>query len=184
MSNAKVDLVDAFGCTLRSDAQEPLILIGRWRLRHFDKFGREKAIYEFPNLVTNTAKNSLFDTLFNQATQVASNSWYMGLISNSGYSSIQAADTMSSHAGWTEFTGYSETTRPLWTQGAAASQSVTNSTPVTFSINATGTVKGGFIATNNVKSGTTGLLFSAGLFTADVPVVNGDQIRGTYTVSA
>jgi len=165
-----------------SDLREQLKPQGHFRIHHY-RDGKEIGVYDVKNLVVNQGKNDILETYFHDGTQTASTSWFMGLISNSGYSAIAAGDTASSHAGWTEFTGYSEATRQAWGQGAAASQSITNATPVTFSINATGTVKGAFIITNSTKGGTTGKLWAAALFSADVPVNNGDQLKVTYTLS-
>lgn len=157
---------------------------GKWVVEHRDKDGNLKGTYDFPNDITNQGKNSIFEVYFHDGTQIASSSWFIGLISSSGYSALAAADTMSSHAGWTEFTGYSESTRQAWGPGTAASQSITNATPATFSINSSGTVKGIFVVSNSTKSGTTGTLWSTALFSADVPVTNGDELKVTYTVSA
>ena len=158
-------------------------LAGNWRAEHV-RSGEVINSYDFPNDITNQGKNSLFEIMFHDGTQIASSSWFIGLISNSGYSALAAGDTMSSHSGWTEFTGYSQSTRVAWGPGAAASQSITNSSPATFDINSSGTVKGIFVVSNSTKGGTTGTLWSTALFTADVPVANGDQLRVTYTVSA
>jgi hypothetical protein len=138
--------------------------------------------YEFPNGITNEGKNTIFDVMFNSATQITT--WYIGLVSLSGFSALADADTLASHAGWTEFTGYTQANRVTWGSGASASQVVTNSTPATFDMNATGTVKGIFIASNNTKGGTTGKLWATALFTADVPVVSADQLKITYTLNA
>jgi len=146
--------------------------------------GKWYKTYSTHNDITNEGKNTILEIMFHDGTQIASSSWFIGLISNSGYSALAAADTMSSHAGWTEFVGFSQATRVVWGPGAAASQSITNSTPATFDINATGTVKGIFVTSNSTKSGTTGKLWATALFTADVPVVNCDQLKVTYTVSA
>jgi hypothetical protein len=143
-----------------------------------------KDIYQLHNDITNEGKNTILDVMFKDGTQIASTSWYLGLISNSGYSALAAGDTMSSHTGWTEFTGYSQSTRVAWGPGAASGQSTTNATPATFDINATGTLKGIFVTSNSTKSGTTGKLWATGLFAADVPVSNGDQMKITYTVSS
>jgi hypothetical protein len=96
---------------------------------------------------------------------------------------------MSSHAGWTEVTAYSQATRPACTFGTAttADPSVITNTasPATFSINGTTTVGGAFLTSDNTKSGTTGILFSASDFQSpgDRSVVNGDTLTVTYTFS-
>jgi hypothetical protein len=157
---------------------------GRFRVEHTDAKGKLKGIYEFNNDIVNVGKNDILGVYFSGATQTASASWFIGLISSSGYSALAAADTMSSHAGWTEFTSYSQATRVAWGPGSAASQSVTNASPATFDINGSGTVKGIFVVNQSTKSGTTGTLWATALFSADVPVTNGDQLKVTYTVNA
>lgn len=154
------------------------------KITHTDKYGKLIGEYSLHNDITNVGKNYILDTMFHDGTQIASTSWFIGLISNSGYSALAATDTMSSHSGWTEFTGYSQSTRVAWGPGAASSQAITNATPATFDINATGTLKGIFVPSNSTKSGTTGTLWATGLFAADVPVSNGDQMKITYTVSS
>ena len=153
-------------------------------IEHTDKFGKLIGVYSLHNDITNVGKNYILDTMFKDGTQIASTAWCIGLISNSGYSALAAGDTMSSHSGWTEFTGYSQSTRVAWGPGAASSQATTNASPATFDINATGTLKGIFVTSQNTKSGTTGTLWATGLFAADVPVSNGDQMKITYTVSS
>ena len=60
--------------------------------------------------------------MFNNVTPIANNSWFVGHISLTSFTALAAADTMASHTGWTEFTGYSQSTRVAWASGAAASQ--------------------------------------------------------------
>lgn len=165
------------------EAHSKVGLHGQWQVDHYRQ-GQFVQKLDFPNDITNEGKNTLFEVMFHDGTQIAASSWFIGLISNSGYSALAAADTMASHAGWTEFTAYTQGTRVAWGPGAAASQSITNSSPATFDINASGTVKGIFLVSNSTKSGTTGKLWATALFAADVPVSNGDQLRATYTVSA
>lgn len=160
-----------------------LDLKGKYRVDHM-RSGLKIATYEFNNDITNVGKNALFDIMFNSGTQILTASWFIGLISSTSYSALSATDTMASHAGWTEFTGYSQANRVAWGSGAAASQSVTNSTPATFDVTSSGTVKGIFVVSNNTKGGTSGTLWSTALFSADVPVVNGDQLKVTYTLNA
>lgn len=166
-----------------SEAHQRVGLNGQWGVDHY-RDGAKIARYEVPNDITNEGKNTLFEIMFHDGTQIANASWFIGLISSSGYSALAATDVMASHAGWTEFTSYSQSTRVAWGAGAAASQSITNASPATFDITSAGTVKGIFVTSNSTKSGTTGKLWSTALFAADVPVSNGDQLRATYTVSA
>jgi hypothetical protein len=139
--------------------------------------------YDVFNDITNVGKNYILDTMFHDGSQIASSAWCIGLISSSGYTALAAADTMGSHAGWTEFTGYSQGTRVAWAPGAASGQAITNGTAATFDITGSGTLKGVFVTSQNTKGGTTGTLWATALFNADVPVSNGDQIKITYTVS-
>lgn len=158
-------------------------LKGKFKVEHFDKDGKLKGTYDFPNGITNVGKNDILGVYFFSGTQTATASWFIGLIDLASFSALAAGDTMASHAGWIEFTGYSEATRRAWGQGAPASQSITNASPATYSINASGTVKGIFVVTNSTKGGTTGILWTTALFSADVPVSNGDSLKVTYTLS-
>jgi hypothetical protein len=157
---------------------------GKFECLHLDKYKKIKGIYLAENLIVNVGKDLILDVMFNDGTPIANSSWFIGLIDTSGYSAVAAADIMSSHAGWNEFTSYSEATRVAWGSGAAASQSTSNATAATFNITGTGTVKGIFVNSNSTKSGTTGTLWAATPFAADVPVSSGDQLKITYTVSA
>jgi hypothetical protein len=115
--------------------------------------------------------------------------WYIGLYGAGASNTPAATDTASSHAGWTEAVPYSNATRPAATFVAATNANpsvVTNSaSPASFTINATATVGGAFLISNNTKSGTTGTLFSAADFSSpgDRSVASGDTLQVTYTFS-
>ncbi len=96
---------------------------------------------------------------------------------------VVAADTMASHAGWTENQNYSEANRPTITLGTVASQSVDNSaSKAVFTINASGTIGGVFVTTDNTKGGTTGTLYGGGVFTGgSKAVANSDTLNVTHT---
>jgi hypothetical protein len=100
-----------------------------------------------------------------------------------------AGDTAASHAGWTEVVPYSNATRPAATFAAATTADpsvITNSaSPASFSIDDTATVGGAFLISDNTKSGSTGVLFSASDFAApgDRSVASGDTLNVTYTFS-
>lgn len=177
-------MVDKAGMTMERNrgTEDDLVIQGIFTLEHW-RDDVLLGVYEFKNLVVNAAKNNLLDVYFNSGIQTATASWFMGLISNAGFTAIAAGDTMASHAGWIEFTAYSETTRQLWTQGAASGQAITNSSPAVYNINGSGNVYGLFICTSSTKGGTSGILFSAAPFTAGVvPVTSGDVLRATYNL--
>jgi len=136
------------------------------------------------NLVTTVGKNNLLDNHLAGSSYTAA--WFMGLIGATSYGAGPAAgDTSASHAGWVEATGYSAGTRPAPSFSAASGGSKATSSNVSFSINATETMKGCFLISNSTKGGTTGVLYSAGLFTGgDQPVVNGNTLNVSYTASA
>lgn len=158
-----------------------LPLRGRFRVEHYDKEGNLKAIYRVPNGIVDVGLNKILDDMFDGGIQ--STTWYIGLVDNSGFSAFANADTMASHAGWSESTAYTETARPEWTAGTPSSRSITNASTVDFSINASVTLKGIFIVDNATKSGTAGTLWSTAAFASNVSAVNGDTLKITYTVS-
>lgn len=142
---------------------------------------------ESPNLVVNVGLKDMNDKYFTGSTYTAA--WYIGLYGAGASNTPAAGDTAASHAGWTEVVPYSNATRPQATFAAATTADpsvITNSaSPASFSINATATVGGAFLISNNTKSGTTGVLFSASDFGSpgDRAVVSGDTLLVTYTFS-
>ena len=160
---------------------------GVFTVQCFDKDGNLKWTEENHNLVVNVGLKDMNDKYFTGSSYTAA--WYIGLYGSGATNSPAAGDTMSSHAGWTEVVAYSQATRPAATFAAATTADpsvITNSaSPATFSINGTTTVGGAFLTSNNTKSGTTGILFSASDFQSpgDRSVVNGDTLTVTYTFS-
>lgn len=135
------------------------------------------------NLVTTVGKNNILDNHLSGSAYTAT--WFLGLISSAGYTAVALADTMAAHAGWTESVAYSNASRPTAAWSAAAAGSKTLSTGAVFNVNAADTIKGCFLNSVSTKGGTTGTLYSAGLFTGgDQPVVNGNTLTVTYTASA
>lgn len=154
---------------------------GIWIGELFGPDGKLKARRVTRNTVVNEGKNSILNVYFLAATPLPN--WFMGLIDNSSFSVIAAADTLAAHAGWIEFTAYSAGTRPAWVPATSTAQSLTNTTPISFAITGSATLKGGLIASNSTKGGTTGVLWSAAIFGTPLVVNNGDTFRNTYTLA-
>ena len=160
---------------MKNQMKQKSNLKGRFVIEHRDIEGNLKATYEFPNGIVDEGLNHILDTEFHGGSQVGT--WYIGLVDNSGWTAFADADTLSSHAGWTEATTYTESNRVEWDEDAAASRSISNSTTADFSVNATGNLKGIFVSSNNVKStGNTGTLWSTAAFSSVVATANGDSL--------
>lgn len=147
----------------------------------YDADGNIKWTDTFKNLVTTAGKNDILTQYFKGATYTAA--WYVGLVDGATTPTYNVADTMASHAGWTESTAYSNATRPAPSFGTASSGSLAT-TATAFNINATATIAGCFLNTVSTKSGTTGTLYSAGSFTGgNKSVASGDTLNVTYTAT-
>ena len=165
----------------------PELAIGKGLKTHYeiecyDPGGQLKWSESFSNLVVDEGLDDSLDKHFKGSGYTAA--WYVGL--TDGTPTVAAADTMSSHAGWTEVQTYSEASRQTLTLGTVSGQSVDNSaSKAQFSINGSTTVGGAFIATDNTKGGTAGTLYGAGAFSeGDRSVVNGDTLSVTVTLTA
>lgn len=158
---------------------------GVYRMECIGPDGKVKWVAESPNLVVNVGLQDMNTQYFKGATYTAA--WYIGLYGAAATNNPAAGDTAASHAGWTEVTPYSNATRPAATFGTATTADpsvISNSaSPAAFNINATSTVGGAFLISNNTKAGTTGILFSASDFAApgDRSVASGDTLNVTYT---
>jgi len=148
-----------------------------------DAAGRVKWVEEFDNLVTTAGKNKVLDATFK--TGLASPAWYVGLVNNTPSPSYDVGDTMGSHAGWNDVDAYSNATRPAFTPGTISGGSVDNSaSKAVFNIDATATIAGAFLASDNTVGGTTGTLYGVGSFAAARSVASGDTLNVTITLTA
>ena len=160
---------------------------GAFTVQCFDKDGNLKWEAEKNNLVVNVGLQDMNAKYFTGSGYTAA--WYIGLYGAASSNNPAAGDTAASHGGWTELTSYSQATRPQAVFGTAttADPSVISNTlsVAQFSINATVTVGGAFLISNNTKGGTSGVLFSAADFQSpgDRAVVSGDIINVTYQFS-
>ena len=174
--------MSAAGIGRNSGMAESAIASGVYVVECFDADGNLKWSDQFDNLVTTVGKNDALDKYLAGSAYTAT--WYLGLIDSTGYTAVAVGDTAASHAGWTENTGYSQGARPVASWSAAAAGSKALSTPAVFNMTATATIKGAILINNSTKAGTTGVLYSAGLFSGgDKPVQNGDTLNVSYAAS-
>lgn len=131
----------------------------------------------FVNTVVTSGADDLLTKYFAGSAYTAA--WYMGLVDGASAPTIAAADTMASHAGWTENQNYSQANRITLGFGSAAARSISLSAAASYSINANSqTIAGAFFASNNTKGGTSGQLYSAGTFTGGNKACNnGDTLN-------
>lgn len=190
----KIDIVDtSVASVIRGGGmEEDVSVAGVYTIVCIGPDGVEKWRDEYKNLVTNVGKANLLDVyLGGSGTTTQITTWYLGLVNATP--TFNSGDTAASHAGWTENVDYSNANRPTATFAAAtgtgggagsagAGSKATSATA--FNINNTATIAGTFLISNNTKSGTTGILYSAGPFTGgNRSVANGDTLNVTYTAT-
>jgi hypothetical protein len=188
IEKTKATDVVSSGLTCNIKASEDAKATGVFEIKCHDKDGNLKWEAKSKNLVVNVGLQYMAGTALTSVTQVTS--WFLGLYGAGASNTPAAGDTMSSHAGWTEFVNYSNATRVAATFVTATTANpsvVTNvASPSAFNINgAGGTVGGAFLTSGSAKSGTAGTLFSAADFGSpgDRAVVNGDTLSVTYQFS-
>ena len=175
------------GLTMGTRSTDTAAATGVYKIQCFDAQGNLKWEAESKNLVVNVGLQDMNAKYFTGSAYTAA--WYIGLYGAGASNTPAASDTMSSHAGWTENTGYSNATRPACTFAtpttANPSVATNSASPASFTINATSTVGGAFLTSNNTVGGSTGTLFSAADFGApgDRSVASSDILNVTYTLS-
>lgn len=133
------------------------------------------------NLMPEQGRNYVANTALRNQTPVTTLS--MGLFEGN-YTPADNVTAATISAASTECTAYDETTRRTVTYSAASASAVNNSAaPCTFTINATKTIYGMFIASDSAKGGTAGVLTSVIRFATPKSVVTTDVIQVTHTVT-
>ena len=176
--------------------EESVGIAGHYHMECRDKDGNLKWEESFPNLVNSIGKQLLMDTLLKGVAYTVVGP-FLGLINSSP--TFLAADTMTSHAGWTEFIAY--TVGGSAVRGTAVFASATSAglspanitsslaTAITYTITgAGGTVSGCFLVTGagavSTQSSTAGTLYSAGAFAVPKITTVGDTVSVTYSTTA
>ena len=162
-----------------------------------DAAGNLKWEESFPNLVNAVGKQLLLDTLLRTSGTYTTVGPFLGLISGAS-PTFTAADTMASHAGWTEFINYTVGGSAVRGTAVFAASSSTGTTPsnvttsaataITYTITgAGGTVGGCFLCTGSgavsTQSSTAGTLYSAGAFATAKVTTAGDTVSVTYSTT-
>jgi len=190
MSDEIAKLGDAVDATVTRNAggAEMFGLQGVYTAECYDAQGNLKWSDVIENLTTNVGRQNLLNSYF---SNTGGGAVVMGLM---GTGTPAYADTQSSHSTWLEVGNtnaptYSGTRKtPVFSTATNANPSIlTTSAAVVFSMTGSGTVAGAFINIGGSATidSTTGVLFSAGDFTAgSKTVTSGDTINVTYTLSA
>lgn len=185
--------------TLQTNAvgAESLGIAGHYHVVCRDAEGNVKWEEGFPNLVNAVGKQLMLDTLLAGSSYTTVGP-FLGLITGATPTFL-AADTMSSHAGWTEFTDY--TVGGSAVRGTAVFASATSSglspsnittaaaSAITYTITGSGgIVSGCFLVTGSGASSTisnaSGTLYSAGAFATAKTTTAGDTVSVTYSTTA
>lgn len=178
--------------------EETVGIEGVYHVECRDAEGNLKWEESFPNLVNAVGKQLLLDTLLRTSGTYTTVGPFLGLISGAS-PTFTAADTMLSHAGWTEFIAYTVGGSAVRGTAVFAASSSSGTTPsnvttstaaaITYTITgAGGTVGGCFLVTGtgavSTQSSTAGILYSAGAFSTAKVTTVGDTVSVTYSTTA
>lgn len=156
---------------------EGIKLGGVFKLECYDKNGVLKWVSEWSNTVVNVGLQHTLDVVFSAAANVAT--WFLGLTDSAP--TVNAADTLASHAGWVEETGYTGD-RQAWVEVRSAEVMTNAASVAVFPITGSATIGGAFLC--SVATTTSGTLMSAGALTGgDRVVANLDTLNLTYTMT-
>jgi hypothetical protein len=182
-----------------ANANELLGIKGHYRVECRDVNGNLKWEESFPNLVNEVGKELMFNTLLRTSGTYTTVGPFLGLIGGATPTFGTGTDTMTSHAGWTEFVNYTvggSAVRGTAVFGAATSAGSTptnvttcTAASITYTITgAGGTVSGCFLVTGSgavsTQSNTGGVLYSAGAFAVAKITTAGDTVAVTYSTTA
>ena len=180
-------------------ANETVGIEGKYHVECRDANGNLKWTEEFPNLVNAVGKQLMLDTLLRTSGTYTTVGPFLGLIGTTSPTFGTGSDTMTSHAGWTEFTNYTVGGSAVRGTAVFAASSSAGSTPsnvttstataITYTITgAGGNITGCFLVTgsgaSSTQSNTGGTLYSAGAFGTAKVTTAGDTVSVTYSPTA
>jgi hypothetical protein len=200
MSNELSNFGDHAEVTMQSNVagSESVGIEGYYHVVCRDADGNIKWEDEFPNLVNAVGKQLMLDTLLRTSGTYTTVGPFLGLISGAS-PTFAAADTMTSHGGWTEFINYTVGGSAIRGTAVFTASTSTGTTPsnvttcaaaaITYTITgAGGTVGGCFLVTGSgavsTQNSTAGTLYSAGAFATAKVTTAGDTVSVTYSTTA
>jgi len=172
---------------------------GYYHVECRDKDGNLKWEETIPNLVVAVGKQLMFDSFLSTSGTYSTVGPFIGLIDGSTTPTFSAADTMASHAGWTEFVNYTTGGNPVRGTASFAAATSTGVSPanvtsktasaITYTITGIGgTVGGCFLVTGtgavSTQNSTAGTLYSAGAFGTFKVTTAGDTVAVSYSTTA
>ena len=165
---------------LEDNIMNQVSFAGRWAFERYTAGGILIAKQMSDNDIMLAAINNLFDEHFRNGDPASA--WRIGLIGGAA-AEVTTADTMSSHAGWSEDENYDEIARPAWQPNATVSQIIENNRGVVFSISIDTTIRGMFLTTDNTKGGATGTLWSATVLDIAEEIASRQTLRIYYELT-
>jgi len=160
---------------------------GVWEIEVLDKKGGKViSRSRCENIITDQGLDSVLNVYLHAATQITT--WYCVIFEDNF---TPDGDETYAVPEYTETEAYDEATRPEYEEAAASSQSITNSAnKAVFTASATKTFYGAALVGGGsdptVKSNTAGggTLLCAGKFATAQPVIDGNVVNLTYTLTS
>lgn len=189
MEALKANSAVAAGMGAGATAGEAGAIEGHYSLSCTDGAGNVLWTDEVDNTVVTVGQNQLLAAAL-QGSAYTVTGPYMFLISAASFTGISATDTMASHSGWLEA---DSTNAPAYTGNRPAlalstpSGGATSTSALSFVFSNTGTVQGigvVFGSGATVTPGSTaGVLLSAAALSTPQPVISGNTINATWTLT-
>lgn len=161
--------------------QQAVFIGGVFNVEHRNKRGELCGRDISPNLVPTEGLNHILSVVVAGGSQVAT--WYMGLFEGN-YTPVAGVTAATVTSAATECTAYDEAARVAFVEGSASGGTISNSASrAEFTMNATKTVYGAFLASASAKSATSGSLLAIARFSASRAVIDDDVLAVRYDLT-
>ena len=159
---------------------------GKWVVIHRDVKGRIVSIDRFHNLLPREGLTYILNAALHGGTNISA--WYFAPFLDSSFS--PSNENSYASPGYTEITGYQESTRQEWAEDAASNSVITNSSPAIITAPAggiqvygAGIVGGGSAPSTKGDVLGGGVMLSQGNFTAMKDLAENETLSMTYTLT-